>query len=182
MYNVSTEQIIKVKAPKNSIIFKAVMIIACILAATTIPATNAFGIILFAVLVVFTVFVFRYYNAEYEYSFVDGEMTVDRIMARTRRRRCGVYDISKAELVAQVGSQDALRLEHRQLRTHDYTSNEGNESCVVIYTFNSNNELERIYIEPSEEMLNAFMECVSKQAYKVPDDFKPYTRRTENKK
>ena len=103
-------------------------------------------------------------------------------MARTRRRRCGVYDISKAELVAQVGSQDALRLEHRQLRTHDYTSNEGNESCVVIYTFNSNNELERIYIEPSEEMLNAFMECVSKQAYKVPDDFKPYTRRTENKK
>jgi len=88
MYNVSTEQIIKVKAPKNALIFKIIMIIACILAVTTIPQTHAFGLLLFAVLVVFTVFVFRYYNAEYEYSLVDGELTVDRIMARTRRKRC----------------------------------------------------------------------------------------------
>ena len=118
MYNVSTEQIIKVKAPKNALIFKIIMIIACILAVTTIPQTHAFGLLLFVVLVVFTVFVFRYYNAEYEYSLVDGEFTVDRIMARTRRKRCGVYDLSKAELVAKTGSQDALRMEHRQLRTH----------------------------------------------------------------
>lgn len=114
----------------------------------------------------FTVFVFRYYNAEYEYSLVDGELTVDRIMARTRRKRCGVYDLSKAELVAKTGSQDALRMEHRQLRTHDYTSNEGNEA-VVIYTFNVNNEMERLLIEPSESMLEAVKETVPKQSYKV---------------
>ena len=89
MYNVSTEQIIKVKAPKNALIFKIIMIIACILAVTTIPQTHAFGLLLFAVLVVFTVFVFRYYNAEYEYSLVDGELTVDRIMARTIRHLFG---------------------------------------------------------------------------------------------
>ena len=161
MYNVSTEQIIKVKAPKNAFIFKIIMIIACILAVTTIPQTHAFGLLLFVVLVVFTVFVFRYYNAEYEYSLVDGELTVDRIMARTRRKRCGVYDLSKAELVAKTGSQD-----HRQLRTHDYTSNEGNEA-VVIYTFNVNNEMERLLIEPSESMLEAVKETVPKQSYKV---------------
>ena len=145
MYNVSTEQIIKVKAPKNALIFKIIMIIACILAVTTIPQTHAFGLLLFVVLVVFTVFVFRYYNAEYEYSLVDGELTVDRIMARTRRKRCGVYDLSKAELVAKTGSQDALRMEHRQLRTHDYTSNEGNEAvaatlaaCFTKYRKNKN--------------------------------------------
>ena len=166
MYNVSTQQIIKVKAPKNALIFKIIMIIACILAVTTIPQTHAFGLLLFVVLVVFTVFVFRYYNAEYEYSLVDGELTVDRIMARTRRKRCGVYDLSKAELVAKTGSQDALRMEHRQLRTHDYTSNEGNEA-VVIYTFNVNNEMERLLIEPSESMLEAVKETVPKQSYKV---------------
>lgn len=55
MYNVSTEQIIKVKAPKNAFIFKIIMIIACILAVTTIPQTHAFGLLLFVVLVVFTV-------------------------------------------------------------------------------------------------------------------------------
>ena len=53
MYNVSTEQIIKVKAPKNALIFKIIMIIACILAVTTIPQTHAFGLLLFVVLVLF---------------------------------------------------------------------------------------------------------------------------------
>ena len=87
-------------------------------------------------------------------------------MARTRRKRCGVYDLSKAELVAKTGSQDALRMEHRQLRTHDYTSNERNED-VVIYTFNVNNEMERLLIEPSDSMLEAVKETVPKQSYKV---------------
>ena len=57
-------------------------------------------------------------------------------------------------------------MEHRQLRTHDYTSNEGNEA-VVIYTFNVNNEMERLLIEPSESMLEAVKETVPKQSYKV---------------
>ena len=58
MNSLPTEQIIKTKAPTSSIIFKTVMIIACILAVTTIPSTYALGILLLAVLVVATVIVF----------------------------------------------------------------------------------------------------------------------------
>ena len=52
------------------------------------------------------------------------------------------------------------------VKNHDYTSNEGNEA-VVIYTFNVNNEMERLLIEPSESMLEAVKETVPKQSYKV---------------
>lgn len=86
MNSLPTEQIIKTKAPTSSIIFKTVMIIACILAVTTIPSTYALGILLLAVLVVATVIVFKYYNAEYEYSLVDNDMTVDKIMSRSMRK------------------------------------------------------------------------------------------------
>ena len=65
MYNITTEQILKTKAPKQAAVFKTVMILACILAVTTIPSTYALGILLTAIFVVFTVILFKYYNAEY---------------------------------------------------------------------------------------------------------------------
>ena len=45
MYNITTEQILKTKAPKQAAVFKTVMILACILAVTTIPSTYALGIL-----------------------------------------------------------------------------------------------------------------------------------------
>lgn len=165
---VAVEQIIKVKAPKQSILFKVIMILACILAVTTIPSTKTMGLLLVVILVIFTVFVFRYYKAEYEYSLMDGELTVERIMARTSRKRCGVYAIKKATLVAKPDCQDALRLEHMDYRTNSYTRGEADTSgVVVIYTYNDNNEMERLYIEPDEKMLEAISECVGRGVFKI---------------
>jgi hypothetical protein len=114
------------------------------------------------------VLVFRYFKAEYEYSFTDGELTVERIASRSARKRCGVYDISKATLVAKPDSQDALRLENMDYRTNDYTRGEEDTSAVVvIYTYNASNEMERLYLEPDEKLLEAIRECVGHGVYKV---------------
>lgn len=166
MNNLTTEQIIKTKAPGLSIVFKAVMIIACILAVTTIPQTYALGVILLAILVIATVIVFKYYNAEYEYSLVDNDMTVDKIMSRSMRKRCGVYNIARAELIAPAGSQDALRMEHRKLRTADYTSNQESDNIVVVYTMDNSNEMVRIFIEPDDRMKAALKAAAPRNAYK----------------
>jgi hypothetical protein len=167
---VTVEQIIKTKAPKWSIALKIVCIAACILAATTIPSTQTAGFLLLVILIVFTVLVFRYFNAEYEYSFTDGELVVERIASRSARKRCGVYAVDKATLIARPASQEALRLEHMDYRTSDYTSKSDNvENVVVIYTYNSNNEMERIYIEPDERMTAAMRECAGREAVKGLD-------------
>ena len=80
--DVSVEQIIKQKASNNSIIFKVIMIIACILAVTTIPSTKSFGFLVLCLLIVFTVLLFRHYKMEIEYAIVDNELIVDKITAR----------------------------------------------------------------------------------------------------
>lgn len=167
MYNVSVEQIIKTKPPKMALLFKIIMVIACILAATTIPSTYVLGLMLLVVFVVCTVLLFKYYDAEYEYSLTDGELTVDKIMARTMRKRCGVYNISKAVLAAAPGSQDALRMEYKQLRTSDYTANDGSDGVVVVYTYDTSNEMVRIFIQPDEKMLGALSEAMPKGTFKV---------------
>ena len=155
MYNITTEQILKTKAPKQAAVFKTVMILACILAVTTIPSTYALGILLTAVLVVFTVILFKYYNAEYEYSLVDGELTIDKIMSQSMRKRCGVYNIAKASMLAKPTCQAALGMEHKKLRTAEYTSNTAPEKTVVLYTMDASNEMVRIILEPDEKMLEA---------------------------
>ena len=137
MYNITTEQILKTKAPKQAAVFKTVMILACILAVTTIPSTYALGILLTAIFVVFTVILFKYYNAEYEYSLVDGELTIDKIMSQSMRKRCGVYNIAKASMLAKPTCQAALGMEHKKLRTAEYTSNTAPEKTVVLYTMDA---------------------------------------------
>jgi hypothetical protein len=169
MYSIAVEQIIKTKASKVSILFKTIMILACIVSLTTIPSTYGFGVILFAILVVFTVLLFKFYNAEYEYSLVEGDLTIDKIMARSLRRRCGVFSITKASLITRQGSQDALRMEYKKLRTSRYTDNSNSEDIVVLYTMDEKNEMVRVFIQPNEKMLTAIKSVANKTAYKVED-------------
>ncbi|MDD3239767.1 MAG: DUF6106 family protein [Lachnospira sp.] len=172
MDNLPVEYLIKAKAPKSALPFKIIMILACILAAITVPTMMMFGFMLTILLIVFTVFLFRHYNFEYEYSLMEGELTIDRITSQSTRKRCGVYDISKATLIAKPDSQDALRLSYQKLRNADYTSNmeENKDQAVVIYTYDESNELVRIFIEPNEAMLDAIKKSVPKTAYKVEEN------------
>ena len=161
MYNITTEQILKTKAPKQAAVFKTVMILACILAVTTIPSTYALGILLTAIFVVFTVILFKYYNAEYEYSLVDGELTIDKIMSQS--------NIAKASMLAKPTCQAALGMEHKKLRTAEYTSNTAPEKTVVLYTMDASNEMVRIILEPDEKMLEALRAGVPKAADRMDE-------------
>lgn len=169
MYNVSVEQIIKVKEPKVAAMYKIAAIAACILAATTIPATNVFGLGLLIVFIVVAVLLFKYYDAEYEYVMLDKELTVERIMSRSTRKKCGEYNVSRATLITYPGTQDALRMEHMKLKTEDYTANNGENGVIVMYTYNSENELVRIFLQPDERVLEAIRESAPKTSYKVTE-------------
>lgn len=167
MYDISVEQILKTKAPKRAVVLKVVMILACILAFSTVASLYAIGIVLTAVFIVFTVLLFKFYDAEYEYSLVENELTVDRIMAKSMRRNCGTYNIEKASLIARMGSQDALRMEHKKLRTYSYTTNMNPEKEVVVYTMDRKNEMVKLLLEPDERMLDAISKVANRNAYKI---------------
>ena len=88
-------------------------------------------------------------------------------MSRSMRKRCGVYNIAKASLIAKPDSQAALGMEQKKLRTYNYTSNEGQENIVLVYTMDSSNELVRLILEPNEKMLEAFKKSAPKSAYRI---------------
>ena len=46
---------------------------------------------------VLTYFMFQWTDIEFEYLYLDKEITVDKVMARTRRKRAAVLDVNKIE-------------------------------------------------------------------------------------
>ena len=51
------------------------------------------------------IFIFPRFQTEWEYQYVNGELDVDRIINKAKRKRMASYDISKAELIAPAASQ-----------------------------------------------------------------------------
>lgn len=109
------------------------------------PAYMAFLKILFTVLAVFFVLIgllllpalligvicgvaayFITLNAdlEYEYLYVDKELTVDKVMAKSRRKRVAVFSLDKMEIVAPVKSWHLDNFKNRSDKAVDYSSGE----------------------------------------------------------
>ena len=50
------------------------------------------------------IFIFPRFQTEWEYQYVNGELDVDRILNKAKRKRMASYDITKAELIAPAAS------------------------------------------------------------------------------
>ena len=165
MFEGTVEQIVKVTAPKISVLYRVVLVIVCLIAATTIPQTGWFGVLVLVAFIFFTVYVFEHYSAEYEYSYVDGSISIDKIMAKSVRKKVGTCDLTRAVLVAKVNSQEALGKARQQLRTYNCSSGVDDPDDIVIYTYESeSNEMVRLFMLPNDAMLEAIRGAVERSA------------------
>ena len=94
-------------------------------------------------------------DLEYEYLFVNGELDIDAVMAKSRRKKMRTLDIRDADLIAPL---DSHRMDYyngnTKLKTLDYSSGEPAHRRFAII-IKSGNENCRIIIEPDEHMAQA---------------------------
>ncbi|MBR6770686.1 MAG: hypothetical protein IKM28_05540 [Lachnospiraceae bacterium] len=111
---------------------------------------------LLAVSVVF--FVASYYisinsDLEYEYLYLDKEVTVDKVIAKTKRKRVAQYDLETMEIFAPLQSHYLDSYRNRQTTTVDYSSGveQQPEKRYAMYCEGG----KRVILEPSPEMVKA---------------------------
>ena len=149
MDNIGIDQIIKVNQPKYAKALKIGMILLSIfsLLLVIIP----FGIFFPIGFTIATVIIFRRFNAEYEYSLMEKELTIDRIIAMSRRKRCGTFNVGRLEIMAQYGSDKLKETEKRNFKTYNYSANiDINGTYVLVVPCNK--EMVRIMLDPDERM------------------------------
>ncbi len=151
---------------KSSMLLKVLQVL---LIAITI-ATGLLGLMGFIVFLIVAVvagaaayFVYLSADIEYEYLYLDKEITIDKVMAKTKRTRVGVYSISKMEILAPINSYRLGDYKNRDVKEKDYSAGPGEEKDdrYVLYYEGG----ERLILSPTTEMVNALRNVAPRKVF-----------------
>lgn len=152
MSELYSEWIVKKKAPSWGFAVKVLLIILTVLIAVfamVIP-------LLFIVAIALGYLTYRLslnWNLEYEYTYVNGELDIDKIMAKSRRKRCAVLSMEQTEIVAPEGAHQLDNYNSTPCKTMDFSSGVAENKKYIMYA-TYNNEMVKVIFEPNERMIN----------------------------
>mgnify|MGYP006928122122 CR=1 FL=1 len=102
-------------------------------------------------------------NMEYEYLYVDREISVDKIFNKTRRKRAEKFEVDRMEIFAPINSWHMDDYKNRQFKTTDYSSGvagQPDRRYVMIY-----NGEKKVIFEPSEAMVKAIQSVAPRKVF-----------------
>jgi len=74
-------------------------------------------------------------DVEYEYLYVDREITIDKVIGKSRRKTKGSYQVDKMEILAPVNSWHLDGMKNRSFKVIDYSDGEkgqmGNQYAMI---------------------------------------------------
>jgi hypothetical protein len=156
MNEVFIEQLLKRKTTSKSILAKAALILLTILifAATMIIP---FALVLGIVMVILDIYIFKTFDLEFEYTYIRGELSVDKIFGKERRKKAASFDLSQLEMVAPSDSYllDSFRNSNK---VYDFTSLEPDHK-VYAMILHGNNGYVKVLFEPNTDILNAMRDA-----------------------
>lgn len=102
-------------------------------------------------------------NLEYEYLYVDKELTIDKIMAQTKRKRIAQFDLERMEILAPIKSWHMDDYAKREIKTVDYSSGveqQPDKRYVMIY-----NGEKKVILEPNEALVKAVQSIAPRKVF-----------------
>lgn len=108
-------------------------------------------------------FVGRFTNLEFEYLYLDREISIDKIMDKTKRKRVASYSVDKIEIVAPINSYHLDEFKNRQVKVKDYSVGEkcNPDLRYVMYCAGG----EKIIFNPSEGLVKALKNVAPRKVF-----------------
>ena len=144
-----TEQLVKRKASMGTMVAKAALI-----ALTVVSLLSFFlfplGILFFGIMIVAAIFLFRQLDLEFEYLYVNGDLDIDKIMAKQKRKRVFQTNVSELEVIAPTGSAELNAFQN--IKAHNFsTMNPDHKTYTMVVV--KNGQKEKIIFEPNQTIL-----------------------------
>lgn len=159
MRDTYVECLVKVKPHKKWILFRILVFVLLILSAI-LMLYMPIGFWCLCCMLVCQSCIKMFADIEYDYLYLDGELTVDIVRAKTRRKRRGVYDLKKMEICAPSDSVHLDSYRNRKVKAKDYSSN-GLSDCYEIYFEDGI----RILISPNEELIHVLSRIAPRKVF-----------------
>lgn len=102
-------------------------------------------------------------NLEYEYLYLDREISIDKVMAKSRRKKVGAYGIDQMEIFAPLNSHRLDSYKNRELKTLDYSSRvaaQPERRYMMVWNGDT-----KIILEPNQEMIKAVASIAPRKVF-----------------
>lgn len=102
-------------------------------------------------------------NVEYEYLYLDKEISVDKVMAKSKRKKAGTFAIDQMEIFAPLNSHRLDSYRNRELKTLDYSSGiaaQPERRYMMVWNGNT-----KIILEPNAEMIKAVQSIAPRKVF-----------------
>jgi len=150
MGDIYTEQLVKRKNTGKVAVEKIALIfitIVVLVLGLMIPYVG----ILFLVMIGVDVYLFRSMDVEYEYLYINGNLDVDKIMSKSRRKKVFEMNVSELEILAPVGCPELRPFQG--MKSLDYSSGEEGRKVYEMIIL-SNGEKKKIVFEPNDTIVD----------------------------
>ena len=121
------------------------------------------GLLVAAATAVGAYFVYLNASIEYEYLYVDKEISIDKVLAKSRRKKAGSYSLEQMEIFAPLNSHRLDSYRNRQLKTQDYSSGiaaQPEKRYMMIWNGDT-----KIILEPNAEMVKAIQSVAPRKVF-----------------
>lgn len=146
------EWLVKRKAPAYSYALKGVMIFLCVIGAF-LALTTVWGILILAAIGAATYFLFQRVNLEFEYLVVNDQLTIDKIMGKSRRKKAWEGTMEEIQIVAPSDSYMLKDYERPDTKTLDFSSHEPGAKTYSLIQQAGTNSIKVIF-EPNDRVLH----------------------------
>ena len=167
MESVFKEQIVKRHPKKTDMLIRIGLVLAVIIISIIgIGAAGMFGPAIAMAAAFGAWYVMSLLKVEYEYAFTDGELDIDVIYNRSRRKRLFSARVNDFEIMAHVEDNLHAGSFHGAQETKDYSSGVVGPNTYA-FLINYRSKRTKVIIEPNEVMLKALAKVLTRRRLHV---------------
>lgn len=146
------EQLVKKSITLKDVIIKGILmglaIVLLFLSITIMPYLMTIAV----VLIVVTVWINKRMDVEFEYLCLNGDIDIDKVMAKSKRKHLSSIKIEELEVLAPCNHQELKK--YQSVPTYNYSSF-SKDAKLFKAIINQDRKLKAIIFEPKEEMIEA---------------------------
>ena len=103
-------------------------------------------------------------NIEFEYQYCEREITVDKILNKSRRKNVAKYDVNKIEAMAPSRSYHLDEFKNKTLKVVDFSARQKDRQPDPTYTFIYDGK-EKVIFEPNAEFVTAVKNVAPRKVF-----------------
>lgn len=162
MNEIYTECLVKREKRKEMTALAVLALVGAIFFGAAIFVIGLWGFVGFAVMCMLSYTALQMRYVEYEYLLAGNELTIDRIMNRSNRKKVAAYTFDEIQAAAPEHTDKVKELDRNVTKSMDFSSGRTDAFRYVLICLKSG-KYEKLFIEPDEKMVKGLKQALPRK-------------------